>query len=327
MLAVALAGCAPGYRLEDPSRFCVVLPAGVRLDADARKQVIASLDEALGGAGYRWSEPGIERGEKWTQFWRLEERKAGGNASRNSVGVVYMPSRPTHAEECHLRVDVYADVGRPQGEREWRTFFLLRNDVLPALLPGSTVRTIDHPAFGTWPWDLSALAARFADGEELPKEIVTRIDAHERRSAIGRWLERTGAEMSTTWKQTVGPYMFGMAMYLLFPVHWIVFLLFAAAASATGVVRNRVFRTTAIVALGVVMLTPIKVPTLAGGIFVPQASFIVTDFHVGHYLRDPLFAMVAWLSTGVAVWLLLRLVRQLGRFLNGLFRDVQKRVP
>ena len=314
---MALAGCAPDYRLVEPSQLCVVLPTGVRLDADAREQMIASLDEALGGAGYGWMKPGSKRGEEWSQHWNLEERSPGRNQGFNSVGVVYMPSR----EECHLRVDVYAH-GGPQEEREWRTFFLLWNDVLPSLLPGSTGRIVRHPAFGTWAWDVPALAARFAD-TDLPKEIVARIDAHERRSAFGRWLERTGAALAAAWKQSAAPYVMAVAIYLLFPVHWIVFLLFVAAAGAGWVIRNCVLRTTAIVALGVVMLTPVKVPTMFVTAFIPQALFLVTDFHIGYYFRDPLFALVSSLGTGVTVWLLLRLLHRIGRFLEEILQDVR----
>ncbi len=83
---------------------------------------------------------------------------------------MYMEASRRDPESCQLWLDVYAD-GRRQGELDWRAFFPLRNRTLPALLPGVTVRVVTHPAIGARPWDVPALAARFAPEEPLPEEI------------------------------------------------------------------------------------------------------------------------------------------------------------
>lgn len=72
------------------------------------------------------------------------------------------------------------------------------------------------------------------------------------------------------------------------------FLLFAAAAAAVGAVaRRRTWRTAAVVALAVLLLAPVKVPTLAGTFFMPHGYVQTVDFDPRYYFREPAFTAAA----------------------------------
>ena len=304
-LAAALAGCAPIHHLKDPSQLCVELPSRSQASPDLAEGLIAELDGILGDIGYIWSQRGTSRTMK--HRWHVSEPKRGVSGPQNRVVMaMYMEAPRRDPESCQLWLDVYAD-GRRQGELDWRAFFLLKNRALPALLPGATVRVVTHPAFGARPWDVPALAARFAPEEPLPEEIRRRIEAHQSRSAAGRWRERASAAVSAAWRRTVVAHTFGVSLYFLFPLNWIVFLVFAAAAAAgRRLIRSPRVRRAGFVALAVLLLTPVKVPTWAGATLLPQGLFLAMDFHLGHYVRNPGFSLAALALTGILFWLLVR---------------------
>ena len=206
---------------------------------------------------------------------------------------------------------MHADFHQPHGEREWDAFFALRDRAIPALFPDAPVRIVDHPALATWAWDVPALAARFAPDHPLPPEVRERIDAYESQSAVGRWMERASVELSTTWRRTVGRHLFGAAMYFLFPLNWIAFLAFAAAIwLGRWLVRSPEWRGRGFVALAVLALTPVMVPTFVGAVYMPHGFVQVYDFHPHYYFREPVFATVAALATGSLAWRLLRRLRR-----------------
>ena len=204
-LCAALAGCAPDLRLSKPSRLCVDLPASHVADPDWVDTVVAGVDKALGDVGYRWSTRSMEKEDKWSHRWYLSEPRRGSGEPWNHVVVGYWTTPETYGQTCDMRVDVYSDRWRAHGEFEWRTFFLLRDRALPALMPDAAVSVLDHPGLRTWTWEASDLAARFAPREAIPLEVGLRIEAYERRWAAGRWWERAGAATWMAWKRTGAP--------------------------------------------------------------------------------------------------------------------------
>ena len=103
-------------------------------------------------------------------------------------------------------------------------------------------------------------------------------------------------------------------IYFLFPLNWIVFLLFGlAAALGRKFIRPRVWRTVGFVALAVLTLTPVKVPTLVGAPYLPHAFVQGYDFDPHYYFREPGFATAAAIATALLAWLLLRLLRRIRR--------------
>ena len=309
-IAVALGGCSPDYRLDRNIWLCVDLPDIDAMDAEAEEGKILQLDPVLRTQGYAWYQTTTSSNGKVSHYWYIVEPKRG--SPYNHVSVHHYRSDPRRfGLDCRLRIAVYADFHRPHAELEWSTFFELRNHALPALFPDSPVRTVDHPGLATWAWDVPALAARFAPGDPLPPEVRERIEAYENRSAVGRWLERTGVEMSTTWRRTVGAHLFGAAMYFVFPLNWLAFVVFAVVvAVGRRLIRSPNWRARGFVALAVLVLTPVMVPTLVGAVYMPHGFVQVYDFDPHYYFREPGFATVAALATGLLAWGLMRLRRR-----------------
>lgn len=310
---VVAAGCAFLHRWES-SRLCVELPQGLVLEASARADTVGKLDGILADAGYGWSEPSETQGETWRHSWQIQEWSPGGSEPRNSVWMERETNASEHGQECHLRVDIYADPGWPQGELEWQTFYLLRDQAIPAVLPQSTTHVVIHPALGTHAWALPALVERFAPNEALPKETQERIDAYRSRSAIGRWWERSDADMSRIWQRSLSGPVFAAASYFLFPFNWVVFALFGViAVVGRCLARSRGLRTAGFVALSVALLTPVKAPTMWGLFLIPQGFFLVTDFRFGYYVEEAVFVLAASAVTGVLARMALWLPRSRGR--------------
>ena len=305
-----LPGCSPDYGLERPTRLCVDLPDVAAMDADAEERRIRQLDPVLRAQGYVWYQTTTSSYGKVRHDWYTAEPKRG--RPFNHVAASHYRSDPSRfGVDCRLRIAVYADFRRPHAALEWAAFFALRNRALPASFPDSPIRIVDHPAFATWAWDVPALAARFAPGDPLPTEVRERIETHRNRSAAGRWLERAGVEASATWGRTVGRHLFGAAMYVLFPLNWAAFLVFGVAVAAgRRLVRSADWRVRGFVALAVLMLTPVMVPTFVGAVYMPHAFVQVFDFDPGYYLREPGFATLAASVTGLLAWWFARLVRR-----------------
>lgn len=310
VLGAALAGCGPNYRLDAPSRLCVELPSVEAMDVGAEETKIRGLDPLLRAEGFVWSSSTTSSYGNTSHDWRLTEPKGG--SPDNAIRAIHYKNDPArHGQDCRLRLDFYADRRQPHGEREWRVYFELRDRALPALFPEFAVRVVDHPAFATWAWEVPALAARFAPDDTLPLDVRERIDAYENRSAVGRWLERTGVAMSSIWGRTVGPHLLGASMYFLFPLNWVAFLVFAAvAAVGRRFIRSPEWRARGFVAFAVVALMPVMVPTFVGAVYMPHGFVQVYDFDPHYYFREPGFATVAALITGLLAWWLLRLRRR-----------------
>lgn len=307
-LCAALAGCAPDSGVYDPSRLCVDLPAGHVRDA-AWERALVRLETGLGDIGYSWSSRTIDAYDTRIYNWYLSKPRRG--EPYNHVKVIYYGNPERYGQVCDVRVDVYPDMWRPQGELEWRTFFRLRDHVLPAVMPGAAVEVLDHPGLWTSAWEVPGLAARFAPGEALPPEVQERLDAYEERWAVGRWWERSTAAMWMAWKRTGGAHVCGAGMYFAFPLNWAAFAAFALAVLiGRKVVKSRAWRTAGFVTLAVVLLMPVKVPTFVGWIYMPHGFVQVYDFDPHYYFREPGFALVAALVTAGLAWLLLRLVRR-----------------
>ena len=78
----------------------------------------------------------LSRENVWTRDWYLLEPFYGSGRPRNHVKAIHFdPTRKNPGEKCDLRLDVYADRKRAHGELEWRSFYLLKDDILPALDP------------------------------------------------------------------------------------------------------------------------------------------------------------------------------------------------
>ena len=283
------------------------LPASSLADAEAwERTTIAGLDRPLADAGYLWSRRSLESEDSWSHAWHLSEPRRGD--PWNHVVAVYSER---DGRRCDLRVDIYADTRRTHGQLEWGTFFLLRDRVLPTLMPDATVGVLDHPGLWTFAWDMPSLAARFAPGEALPGEVQDRFDAYDGRSAIGRWAERASAAAWTGWKQTGGAHVYGAVMYFAFPPNWVAFVVFAVAVVfGRKAVRSSAWRTVGFVALAVVILMPVKVPTFVGAIYMPHGFVQTYDFDPHYYLREPVFVLVAGLCTAALAWLILRMVHR-----------------
>ena len=308
VLAVALAGCGPDYRLDRNYWLCVELADFDAMDAEAEERAILQLDPVLRARGYVRYRRNISMAGRVIHEWWVAEPKRGN--PYNHVDVNHYLDEPRRSD-CRLRIAVHADFHQPHGEREWNAFFTLRDRVIPALFPTAPVRIVDHPALATWAWNVPALADRFAPDHPLPPEVRERIDAYESRSAVGRWMERASVELSTTWRRTAGRHLFGAAMYLLFPLNWIAFLAFAAAAwLGRRLVRSPRWRARGLVALAVLALTPVMVPTFVGAVYMPHGFVQVYDFDPRYYFREPVFATAAALATGLLAWWLLRLLRR-----------------
>ena len=272
---------------------------------------MAGLDEALADLGYMWSNRSTELEDEWSHRWYIAEPKHGSGEPRNHVTVIYYGDPARHGETCEVRVDVYADRWRAHGAFEWRTYYHLRDTVLPTLMPGAEVSVLEHPGLRTRAWDVPSLAARFAEGEALPEEVRERVDAYEKRWAVGRWWERSAAATWTAWERTGGTHVSGAALYFAFPPNWAAFAAFALAVLAgRWLVRSRAWRAAGFVALAVVLLMPVKVPTLVGTVYMPHGFVQAYDFDPNYYVREPVFALTAALFTAVLAWLLLRLVRR-----------------
>ena len=311
-LCVALLGCASDLRLDVPSRLCVNLSTSHVTDADDLEQTLmAGLGGALLNLGYAWSRRSTETDDRWSHLWYISEPKRGSGVPRNHVSVVYYGEPARHGQTCEVRVDVYADRWRAHGELEWRTFYYLRDGVLPGLMPGAAVSVLDHPGLRTWPWEVPDLAARFAPGEALPQRVRDQVDAYAGRSMIGRWWERSSAATWMAWKRTGGAHAYGAGMYFLYPPNWAAFLVFAlAVAVGRRLVVSGVWRTVGFVALAVVLLMPVRVPTFVGAIYMPHGFVQVYDFDAGYYFREPVSALAAALFTAALAWLVLRLLRR-----------------
>ena len=80
------------------------------------------------------------------------------------------------------------------------------------------------------------------------------------------------------------------------------------------------WRSAGFVALAVLPLTPVKAPTLVGAPYLPQAF----DFDPHYHQREPGFATAAATATAVLAWMLLRLLRRIGRSVNGLRREMKE---
>lgn len=311
-LCAALPGCSPDLRLSNPSRLCVELPAGhVTDEVDFEQTVIAGLDRTLTEVGYAWSTQSLEQNDLWSYNWYVLEPVRGSGRPRNQVGATYAANREKYGMACDLRVDIHADRWRAHGAFEWRTYYHLRDTVLPTLMPGAEVSVLEHPGLRTRAWDVPSLAARFAEGEALPEEVRERVDAYEKRWAVGRWWERSATATWTAWERTGGTHVSGAALYFAFPPNWAAFAAFAIAVLAgRWLVRSRAWRTVGFVALAVVLLMPVKVPTLVGTVYMPHGFVQAYDFDPTYYAREPLFALAAALLTAALAWLLLRLVRR-----------------
>ena len=73
-------------------------------------------------------------------------------------------------------------------------------------------------------------------------------------------------------------------MYFAFPPNWIAFVMFAVAmVLGRKVVRSRTWRTVGVVALAVVVLMPVKVPTFVGAIYMPHGFVQMYDFDPHYY--------------------------------------------
>ena len=293
--------------MDKPSRLCVDLSAAHVADPAAwRRTLVAGLDGALADAGYAWSRRESEKEDGWIRRWHLSEPRRG--EPYNHVTVRY--SR-RGGRRCDLRVDVYADMLQPHGQLEWEAFFLLRDRVLPSLLPRAAVRVLEHPGLWTPAWEVPGLAARFSPGEELPEEVQERVDDYQERSAAGRWWERASAAARAGWDRTGGAHAYGAVLYFLFPPNWAAFAAFAlAAVLGRRVVRTHAWRTAGFVALAVVLLTPVKVPTFVGLVYMPHGFVQMYDFDPHYYFREPAFALAAGLCTAALAWLVLRMVRR-----------------
>ena len=285
------------------------LPAEYVTDAAWERGLIVRLETVLGDIGYPWSTRSIDKEDNWIHVWYLSKPRRG--EPYNHVTVSYYADPERYGHVCDVRVDVYPDMRQRQGELEWRTFFRLRDDILPVLMPGAAVGVLDHPGLWTSAWEVPDLAARFAPGETLPPEVQERLDAYEARWAVGRWWERSTTAMWLAWKRTGGAHAMGVGMYFAFPLNWAAFAAFALVVLiGRKVVRSRRWRTVGFVTLAVVLLTPVKVPTFVGWVYMPHGFVQVYDFDPHYYFREPGFALVAGLGTAVLAWLLLRLVRR-----------------
>lgn len=305
-LCAALVGCAPNSGVYKPSRLCVDLPAEYVRDDAWERALIARLGTALGDIGYTWSRRSTDKEDGWRHVWYLAKPRRG--EPYNHVTVIYSNR---YGQVCDVRLDVYPDMWQPQGEREWRTFFRLRDHILPTLMPGAAVGVQEHPGLRTSAWNVRDLAARFAPGEAMPVEVGERVGAYEERLAVGRWWEQASAAAWIGWKQTGGAHVYGVGMYFVYPPNWVAFVVFTlSVVVGRKVVRSRVWRTVGIVTVAIVLLMPVKVPTFVGWVYMPHGFVQAYDFDPSYYAREPVFTLGAALCTGVLAWLLTRLVRR-----------------
>lgn len=275
--------------------------------------MFAELDGFLAEVGYVRSSRLYSEEGRWHRHWHISE--PDGRRENGFVSVTYYANPEKHGSACNMHVNVNAGEWQPHGEIEWRTFFLLRDGVLPALAPNTTVRVLDHPATRTRTWDVPSLAARFSPGEALPQAVQARIDAHERRWPVAQWAERTavamGAAMSTWQPSGVGRLRYSVGMYFLFPPNWIVFAAFVLAT----VVGNKLipscrWRTAGLVTLAVILLMPVKTPTLVGTFYMPHGFIQLFDFDPRYYVRELGFTVTSAACTAALAWSLMRLLRR-----------------
>ena len=280
-------------------------------------RVTAGLDAALSEAGYDWSRDSAGEEGGRSQRWYISVPRNGTDGSGFQAVVFHFGDGPRTAAGCDVEVDLLG-TQRIRAQAAWRSFFLLRDGILPEAMPGARVHNIEHPGLSGRAWDVRGLAARFAPGEALPRQVRERVEAHEGRLAFVQWIERAAWAASTTWKSWMaeppweepGDALYGPSQYFLFPKSWIAFAAFAVVVVAGVRFWSRPGRwwTVGFVALVIVLLMPVKVPTWAGWVYVPHGYVQVFDFDPRYYFREAPFVLVAALGTGVVGWLLRRLL-------------------
>lgn len=322
-LCALLAGCASDVRLGESSSLCVELPAEVAPAAAADPETVtAALDDALSEAGFWRSGDSPDEDAGRIVRWYSSTRRDGADGVGFEAVAFHFAGSAGAAVECDVRVDLWRSP-RIRAAAAWRSFHLLRDDILPRAMARASVRALVHPGSRTVAWEIRDLAARFAPGEGLPQDVRERVEAYEARWAFVRRLERAAAAARSTWTKWAaeppwerpGDPLFGPSMYFAGPGSWTAFVAFALAATAGAGIwskRGR-WRTAGFLALAVLLLTPVKVPTWAGWVYLPHGYVHAVDFDPFYYFREPAFFLGAALGTIAAGWLMLGLLRRLAR--------------
>lgn len=278
----------------------------------------AALDAALSDVGYGWSQDSTNEEDRRSQRWYISEPRDGTDGSGFQAVAFYLADGTRLGSGCDVQVDLHG-TRRVRAQAAWRSFLLFRDGILPETMPGAGVRGVDHPGSRGRAWEVRGLAARFAPSEALPREVRERVEAHEARWAFVRWGERTASAAWATWTkwgaeppwERPGHPLYGPSMYFAYPKSWFAFGAFALAVvlGCRLWLRPGKLRTAGFLAVAMLLLMPVKVPTFVGWIYLPHGFIQAFDFDPRYYFREAPFALAAALCNGVVAWLMLRLSR------------------